>query len=264
LEIGGSPRALAVALGNGRRYGTASTLTTLRQFNDLTAADVGGVDRIVSLRGAGATGTDSIIGIGRNFSPARSVYGAINDIAPFTDSGLNEVIRYLVSEAGNLNQAGLGSLLAAKTMLAANPGSRIDFEVEIMKGGTVIRVIDVRLKLPAGSPLEFLESEVKEVTQIRVLEIGRSINQFARDVVRQIQNPPPAPFRPLSRLRWLIRHPSHPDGTPFTNAELGPVRQQLKDILRRAFDENILKNHSRRDELLQEFEQNFDDIVRFF
>ena len=124
----------------------------------------------------------------------------------------------------------------------------------------------MHLNLPKDNPLGFLRAEVKEVINIKVLEIGRSINQFARDVVIEAQNPPPPSFRTLARLKWFIRRPVHNDAahTPFTDAELLATHNEIKDILRRAFDETILRTHPQRDKLLQEFEQNFDEIVQFF
>jgi hypothetical protein len=257
LEIGGNPRALAAALGNGRNRGTNSVLKALRQFNDLTSPDVRGFDVIVDQLGTGPAATDTIAGIGSNFVPARSVYGAIADVAPYVDTGMPEVLRYLRSWSQNLNQAGIGSLLGGQQLLRERPGGRIDFEFEIYKGEQLIRVVDVRYRLPAGDPLGRLKGEVKEVVDVRVLQF-RSAREFAKDVLDEIADPPPAPYRPLARLRWLVRRPSGKSDT-----ELDAIQENVKAILRRGFDDPLLASHPRRSELLKEFDDHFDDIFRW-
>jgi hypothetical protein len=258
LEIGGQ-RILDVALGLGQRYGTPTTLKALGQFNELLPQDLSGIDATIRLLGSGRRGTDAIIGIGRNFVPSRSVYGAIGDLAPHVEGGFEELFRYLMSEQPNLNQAALGSLLAGQKMLAEHPGARIRFELELRRGETLFRVVDVHVTLPPSDPLGFIAAEVKEVADIRILRVGRAIHQFARDVEEALAHPPPAGFRPLARIRWLVRMPAG------SIEELKSAHDEVKQILRRAFDENYaLRTHPRRDEALQEFEHHFDEIVVFF
>jgi hypothetical protein len=265
LEVGGKPETLAVILGNGRIRGTADTRIALRAFKSLTADQVRGIDVIVETLGAGPVATDTIVGIGANFDPPGGVFGALGEIAPHTDAGLNEVMRYLRSfSSPNLNQAGLGSLRGALAALKENPGSRITFEEPVLQQDRLVRVLDFRLKLPSGDPLEYLQGEIKEVQDIRILKVGRSVRQFAFDVRLQADNAPPAQYGVLARLRWLIRRPAHPDGTLFTDAELLPVRTELKGILRNAFDDPLLRGDPRRAQVLNEFDTNFDQIVRFF
>jgi hypothetical protein len=151
-------------------------------------------------------------------------------------------------------------LLGGRKLLADHPGSRIGFEFEVRRGELLFRVRDIHLTLPPGHPLEFITAEVKEVIDIRILRVGRSIHQFARDVDDALAHPPPAPFRALARIQWLVRTPRN-----ATPAELKAAHDEVKQILRRAFDESyLLRNHPKRDQALREFEEHFDEMVVFF
>ena len=258
LELGGDPASLGVIMGPGRNYGTVSIPRAIATLTELTASDVKAIDAIVGMLGKGDRTTDVLTGIAINFSDRHGIYGAITELLPATKSGLPEVLRYLSSRDMNRNQAGLGSLLAARRLVAENPGSAIRFEVEIQSGGQLIRVRDIEVELPAGDPLGYLSAEVKEVVDITVLQIGRSVKQFGRDVTIELGSPPPGD-RVMKRIRWLIRKPAN------ANAEqLKAAHDEIKALLRRAFDENAtLRNHPRRDALLQEYDLYFDEMMVF-
>jgi hypothetical protein len=258
VSIGGDPRALAIALGRGRERDSPSVLRALAQFNNLTAADLPGFDVIIATLGTGPAATDTIAAIGANFSDARSVYGALADIAPHTDGSLREVLRYLRSlEQPNLNQAALGSLIAARRLLIENPGARLAFEIQLTRDGRLVRVVDVQVRLPAGNPLGFIQAEVKEVLDTGVLRFNAH-RQMAVDIREALRNPPPPGYRPLARVRWLIREPN-----VKTAAQMESIRADIRETLKRAFNDPRIVNEPGLPAAREDFERNFAEIVQF-
>jgi hypothetical protein len=263
LEIGGSPRTLAVALGVPDKHDSSSVRTTLERFNGLTPQEATSVDALIQLRGTGRHATDAIVGIGSRFDPPGSYYLTVAELRPVSESGLSHVVGGLASFEANLNQGASGVLRAARKLLADHPGARLRFEVIMTSEGQVVRITDILAELPAEDPLGHIRGEVKEADTV-VLQFGRSASQFRHDVLLELRHPTPAPGHPLSRIRWYVRHPKGPDGQFLTGDALKAVHDRIKAILMRAFDGGALVNHPRRAELIDAYSNHFDEIVRFF
>ncbi|ESA32887.1 hypothetical protein N836_24170 [Leptolyngbya sp. Heron Island J] len=254
LKIGGNPRALAVTLGNSVSFGTSDLLDALRTFNYLTKADAKGISVILRWCGTGAKAADRIIGIGYNYQKnARAVYGALNEVAPVTDRGLNEVIRDLAMVGTQKDKGALGVLLSARDLLRQNPGARLEFELPVsVKAGKEYlgRIFDIKLKLPKNKSLSYLSVEVKELEKLSYLNNDSVMIEFIKDVLWHVKNPPPPPFHFFARLRWRVKRPKE----GLNSAELEVRKQQAKRIFRRALDGQYLKRNKdpRYPKLLQE------------
>jgi hypothetical protein len=264
LDAGGSPATLARLLDTTPRYGPRTVRRMLLRLRDLTPEDVKTIELIARLRGRQTVVSVTSILTGYDTGTGREILRWIREVEPHTTGGLDGVITYLGSPSANLKVAGLAALRAAFELVKANPGGTVRFEEPVSGPGGIVREVDVRLNLPSTEPLGYLRVEIKEVVDVTILDIGGSVRQFSKDLRIHAADPPPPPFRTLARLKWFIRWPDHPNGTRYTQTELQPVRDELRRILRQAFDRAEIASRPDRAALLDEFEKFFDDIVTFF
>lgn len=259
LEVGGSPRAVGIVLANSTSFGKLSTLRAMEVFGQTNASEARAIDFVAGLRSTTERAATNLIGISEFKGRAPlDIFLQIEEIAAHTDAGLDRLLSYVGSPNDNRKLAGLGSLRAAFNAIKKIPGSRLEFELEVVQANGLIREIDVRVKLPPGHPLKFLDIEVKEVQAIELLGQPKVLRQFAKDILRQVENPPPAPFHTFSRMPWVIREPA---------ANASAVKDRVREILRQAFNSPTLKqgvpNQARRSALLDEFDKHIDDIILF-
>ncbi len=264
LDAGGTPKTLARLLDTTSTYGGLSVRAMLARLRDLTPEDVKTIELIAKLRGRQTVVSVTTILTGYDARTGREILRWIREVEPHTTGGLDGVITYLGSPSANLKIAGLASLRAAFDLLKTYPGATVRFEEPVSGPGGLAREVDVRLNLPSLEPLGYLRVEIKEVVDITILETGKAVHQFSKDLRIHAADPPPKPFRTLARLKWFIRWPSHPDGTRYSQTELQPVRDELRRILRQAFDRPEILSRPDRTALLDEFEKFFDEIVQFF
>jgi len=143
LEAGGKPETLAVAVGNGNRFGARETIATLRKFGSLTPAERKGIDKIVELHGVRGHGTDSIVGVGAHYDPAGPIYAAIDELAPYTEHGLGQFIDQLASADAGRRREAEGALNQARELLAKGASPKLLFDRRTVDGVQALRVRDV-------------------------------------------------------------------------------------------------------------------------
>jgi hypothetical protein len=145
LEIGGSPRTLAVTLGLGNEYGTNAVRIALARFNTLQSSDLAGIEAIIALRGDGRSGLDRIVGIAAGFDEPGAVFRSIGVLSSRTESGFDQLVRQLASpdlgarvQARNAMEEGLG-------IVVRSPTQRLRFERQTVGGASVLSVRDASL-----------------------------------------------------------------------------------------------------------------------
>jgi hypothetical protein len=143
LEAGGKEETLAVAVGDGNRFGARETVATLRKLGSLTPAERKGIDKIVELHGVLGHGTDSIVGIGAHYDPAGPIYAAIDELAPYTERGLGQFIDQLASENAGRRREAEGALNQARELLAKGASPKLLFDRRTVDGVQALRVRDV-------------------------------------------------------------------------------------------------------------------------
>ena len=162
LEIGGKPETLAVALGEGNRFGARETIATLRKFGSLTPAELKGIDKIVELHGENGHGTDSIVGIGAHHSPAGPKYAAIDELALYTESGgLGRLIDHLASKDAGRRREAEDALSKARELLAKGATPKLLFERRTVDRIQALRVRDVSEDVALDAYLEALQASTE-------------------------------------------------------------------------------------------------------
>ncbi|HET8922551.1 MAG TPA: hypothetical protein VFN26_06095 [Candidatus Acidoferrum sp.] len=273
LTRGGEGRALAALLTKlkGQTYYLSPNMRLLLEIAPhMQPNELRGISVALEARGFGSEAAEKTLFLFRSFKDEqalRSIFGTLDNLGPRSE-GLGRLIGNLSSFEENLNQGALGQLKYAKQLLDEHPAARVLFEEKIVRGGAVIREIDIRLVTPY-TRVTVLDVEIKEITSLFVrgkplFEEARIQKQFAEDIRRGIETARQGE-KPLARIRWAIREPEIVAKAAESGISSQQLKAQIRDQLLKSLDHPLLNPYAAqkaalRDEILQ----NTDQIIQFF
>ncbi len=272
----------AEILGRGTRQGGAIYRDSIRGFLEkaltFRPGDFKGVHVAFEARGGGLAGAEAVLDIAKRFDPPRSVFGALNDLAPHSE-GMSKVVGYLKSISPDLNKAASAQLAQTADLLREFPGSRIVFEAPVTDAaGTLIREIDIRIVSPV-SRVTILDAEIKEISATIFVEGSRARQQFARDIVESVKSARTTGAKPLGRFRWYIRQQEilnkqladmGVDAAKATQVEIQAAKDEImkkfKGVFEKAFTRGEMSQltQAELDAAKLDFAARFPEIVRLF
>ena len=161
LDGNGALHYLGVALGRTREYGSEAVRVAVARLGNLQPAEQLGVGVVWRIRGDGAAGTDSIVGIAYNFDHPGPLLAQINQLAPRIESGLEQLVVRLASTNDVVRQQAQSSVDAATALLMRSPASRLSFRQTATRNGSVLAVHDASVE--AGTALRSYSELVQDL-----------------------------------------------------------------------------------------------------